>query len=203
MYPHRIRLRGPWDMTAAGQAPKRVAFPTTWAAVDLPDYVGQVTFERRFGYPGRIDAHERVWLVGHGMAIPATIDFQGERLGVVTASRFAFDVTQRLRERNLLKLTLEIVAGRAGLWDDIALEVRATAYLEDVARDGLAIRGRVAGTCDGKLEIYVLAANRTCGYSEVRAGEAFTIALEGADGPLRVELINVATVWDVVELEPP
>src|SRR5437868_4847327 len=119
MYPHRIRLRGPWEMTVAGDAPRRVSFPTTWADVGLPDFVGPVSFERRFGYPGRIDAHERVWLIGEGVAGPATFEFQGEPLGVVTADAFAFDVTQRLAERNLLKVTFEVIAGRTRLWDDI------------------------------------------------------------------------------------
>ena len=202
MYPHRIRLRGPWEMTPAGELPRRLAFPATWADANLPTFAGRVAFERRFGYPGRIDAHERVWLVGAGVVGPAEIVLQGELLGTANG-RFAFDVTALLRERNALEVSLDVAAGRVGLWDDIALEVRATAYLDGVVRVGNSIRGRVAGTCDGKLEVYVLAAGRTCGYREVTAGAEFVIELEAADGPLRVELVNVSTVWDVVELADP
>jgi len=176
-----------------------VSFPATWVDVDLPEFVGPVAFERRFGYPGRIDAHERVWLVGEGVAGPAEIVFQGEPLGVALG-RFAFEVTSRLRERNLLKVALDIVAGQTQLWDDIALEVRATAYLDAVTQEGRLIRGRIAGTCEGPLDVYVLAAGRTCGYCQSKADEAFAIECENAVGPLRVELINAATVWDVIEL---
>ena len=200
MYPHRIRLRGPWEMASAGHPPRRVAFPTTWPDVGLPDFVGPVTFERRFGYPGRIDVHERVWLIGEGVVGPMEIALLGETLGTVERGRFAFEVTNRLQERNVLKVALEIVAGRVGLWDDIALEVRATAYLDQVVQDGQFIRGRVAGTCDGPLEVYALAAGRTRGYGEVRPGEPFAIALDGSVTGMRVELIHVSTVWDVVEL---
>ena len=200
MYPHRIRLRGPWEMAAAGLPPSRVAFPTTWAAIGLSDFAGLVSFERRFGYPGRIDAHERVWLIGEGVVGPALIELQGETLDVVDNGRFAFEITQRLGERNLLKVSLDIVAGRLVLWEDIALEVRATAYLDQVVQDGLIVRGRVAGTCDGPLEVYALAEGRTRGYGEVRAGAPFEIALDGAAKDVRVELIHVSTVWDVVEL---
>ena len=189
-------------MTPAGETPRRVMFPAQWADAKLDGFVGSVAFERRFGFPGRIDAHERVWLVGQGMAGPANISLQGELLGTITSGRFAFEVTPRLRDRNLLQVTLGVDASRTDLWDDIALEVRATAYLEDVTRDGLSVRGRVTGTCEGPLEIYVLAGDRRCGYRQVAAGEAFDVEIEPADGPMRVELIQVSTVWYVVELDP-
>jgi hypothetical protein len=198
MYPHRIRLRGPWDLTLPHGEPRRVMFPATWKDVGLPDYVGSATFARRFGYPGHIDAHERVWLVGQGMAGPAEIHFQDEPLGTVSG-RFAFEVTAHLRERNMLRVTLDIVAGHTRLWDDIALEVRATAFLEDIVQEGLIVRGRIAGTSAGPLEVYALAADRTCGYCVAHAGGEFEITCDAP--PSRVELINVATVWDVLELE--
>jgi hypothetical protein len=199
MYPHRIRLRGPWEMTRAGETPRRVMFPTSWADIGLTDFAGPVDFERRFGYPGRIDAHERVWLIGEGLVGPANIALQGESLGIAT-NRFAFEVTGRLRDRNVLKISLDVAPERLGLWDNIALEVRATAYFDGISRDGKTVRGRVAGTCDGLLEVYALADGRTCGYREVMAGVPFEIALERDASSLRVELVNVSTVWDVVEL---
>ena len=71
MYPHRIRLRGPWDCEplarlAPGASdgalppPGRMTLPCRWAEGGLTDFAGRVRFRRRFGYPGRIDAHERV-----------------------------------------------------------------------------------------------------------------------------------------------
>ena len=199
MYPHRIRLRGPWDLTTTTGLSRRVLFPATWEVAGLPNYVGPVAFARRFGYPGRIDAHERVWLVGQGVSGPAEIVFQDQPLGRV-AGGFAFEVTARLRDRNLLKVSLEIIAGQTRLWDDIALEVRATAYLEGIVQDGRRIRGRIAGTSEGPLDVYVLAADRTCGYCQTKAEEEFAIECDGAATPSRIELVNAATVWDVVEL---
>lgn len=199
MYPHRIRLRGPWDVTAAG-ATRRVMLPATWAAFGLENVAGRVVCERRFGYPGRIDAHERVWLIGEGVAPPVEIRLQDEPLGVVTTDRFAFDVTSRLGDRNLVSVTFDAGPDRTGAWEDIALEVRATAYLADVAAEGRVVRGTIAGTAEGPLEIYVLAAGRSCGYGQVTAGAAFALPCDAA-GPWRVELVNVSTVWDVVECE--
>src|SRR5262245_97069 len=65
MYPHRIRLRGPWEcqpLAPDGPPPRRVTLPCRWADGGLGDFRGPVRFRRRFGYPGRLDAHERVWL---------------------------------------------------------------------------------------------------------------------------------------------
>lgn len=198
MYPHRIRLRGPWDVTAGGVT-RRVMLPAAWAAFGLDGVVGRVVCERRFGYPGRIDSHERVWLVGEGVAAPVEIGLQGETLGLVAAGAFAFDITTRLGERNLAHVAFETDARRRGAWDDIALEVRASAYLENLVAANNSIRGTIAGTADGPLEIYVLAKGRSCGYGQGMAGETFEVSCD-APGPWRVELINVSTVWDVAEV---
>src|SRR5438128_996759 len=78
MYPHHIRLRGPWEcepliravrrpdgavQTLSGPVPpaRRVRMPCHWLTGDLADFTGRVRFRRRFGYPGQIDAHARVW----------------------------------------------------------------------------------------------------------------------------------------------
>jgi len=189
-------------MTLPNEAPRRVAFPTTWLKSGAAGFVGPVLFERRFGYPGRIDAHERVWLVGEGMAGPAEISLLGP-LGLVTTDKFAFDITARLRDRNLLEIQLQATPERVALWNDIALEVRASAFLENVTTERLVVHGRVAGTSDKVLEVYALANGRTCGYSEVSAGQSFSIPIEECIGALRLELVHVSTVWDVVEIERP
>src|SRR3954451_22994743 len=143
MYPHRIRLRGPWDFDPQGPGappPGRLLFPAMWADARLGDWSGRVVFRRKFAYPGRIEASERVWLIGEGVAGPADLRLAGQTLGVVTADRFAFEVTSLLANRNLAEVELEVGPDRTRLWDDIALEVRATAYLEDVrlVREGTA-----------------------------------------------------------------
>lgn len=199
MYPHRIRLRGPWDLTIAGDE-RQLTFPATWAKAGLPESSGPVQFLRRFGYPGRIDAHERVWLIGEGVEGPADISLQGERLGTVESGKFAFEITARLRDRNVLQVDLDVSPGRVQLWDDIAMEVRATAYFSNVVRDAAVVRGTVVGSADRPLEVYAVANGRTHGYAEVHAGSEFILDVASAKGPVRVELVNVSTVWDVIEL---
>src|SRR5947209_6465306 len=106
MYPHRIRLRGPWELEPQGSSappPGRLTFPATWPDAQLGDWTGRVILRRRFGYPGRIDAHERVWLIGEGLVGPAEIRFAGQTLGNVGTASFAFEVTGLLAARNVLE----------------------------------------------------------------------------------------------------
>ncbi|HEX3316101.1 MAG TPA: hypothetical protein VHR72_14485, partial [Gemmataceae bacterium] len=63
MYPHRIRLRGPWEVIALDGRTRTVKFPIRWS-----DLGGATVARRSFGAPSRIDAHERVWLIGEGIA---------------------------------------------------------------------------------------------------------------------------------------
>lgn len=196
MYPHRIRLRGPWETTSTGTTPRRVVLPARWAELGVA--VGEMSLSRRFGYPGRIDAHERVWLIGEGLSAPATVFLHGVEIGRATPPRFRFDVTRSLRERNLVDIRLTPIGDRP--WDDVALEIRASAYLADVVRVGSAIHGRVAGEADSRLDVYALTNNRPASHANVAAGESFTLPIASDESPTRVELVHVSTVWDVVEL---
>jgi hypothetical protein len=207
MYPHRIRLRGPWDFEPQGAGappPGRLLFPAAWPDARLGDWSGRVVLRRKFGYPGRIDAHERVWLVGESVSGPAEVRLAGQALGLVTCDCFAFDVTRLLAQRNLLEIELDVGPERTRLWDDIALEVRATAYLEDIRvitdAQRRFVEGRVTGSADRPLEVYVLASGRSCGYEVVEAGKPFRVGLDDVPGDVRVELVHVSTVWYVVEL---
>src|SRR6266849_10307562 len=96
MYPHRIRLRGPWECEPLariapdehGQTgrdslppPCRMTMPCRWSEGGLENFAGRVRFRRRFGYPGRIDAHERVWLTFAGIGGTAEVWLNGQHLG--------------------------------------------------------------------------------------------------------------------------
>ncbi len=87
---------------------------------------------------------------------------------------------------------------------EVALEIRASAYLKDVRLDsadgGIRVKGTVAGICDGPLELYVLVDGHQAAYQTINAGEAFNAALTEVGEKVRVELVNVSTVWYVVEL---
>jgi hypothetical protein len=222
VYPHRIRLRGPWECEPLRRdgdgplpAPSRMTLPCRWADGGLHDFVGWVRFRRRFGYPGTIDPHERVWLTGAGISGRAALRLNGEPLAEGVAGPFAFDVTARLRSRN--ELAVEIEAGpEGGLTGEVALEVRCTAYLEQVRfesqRDerglSVTVRGRVAGTADGPLELYVLVDRRTTAYELIASpadfrliGEPVPLPQGVAKIPVRVDLVRGAEVWYTIEEE--
>jgi hypothetical protein len=179
-YPHRIRLRGPWQSEPLGDAVRR---------------------RRRFGYPGRIDADERVWLTFSGVGGRAVVSVNGQTLGSHEGPQpFEYEVTPLLAARN--QLVMEIMDGDSS--GDVALEVRRTAFLSGVraTADGerLRVSGTVAGSAERALELYVLFDGHTVHYSTVSAGAAFDVVAEGVGQLVRVELVDGASVWYVVEL---
>ena len=115
MYPHRIRLRGPWDYEPLARRPGdadlplppsgRMTMPCRWADGGLADFEGLVRFRRRFGYPGRIDAYERVWLTFDGANFRAEVTLNEYYVGVpagpvsVGFSRRRFTEYDRAGER--------------------------------------------------------------------------------------------------------
>ena len=58
----------------------------------------------------------------------------------------------------------------------------------------------MAGTCDRPLELYVLVDGRHAHYQTINVGESFKLALDEPGQTVRVELVNVSTVWYGVEL---
>jgi hypothetical protein len=184
--------------------------PGRLSDVGLHDFRGRVGFRRAFGYPGRIDEHERVWLTFTGVEGQATAALNGQALGSFTGAG-EFDVTRLLQARNGLVVEVECTGPSAGLWGEVALEVRATAFLRQV-RFGcvgpeLHASGLVVGTAERPLELYLLIQNHCQTYQQVTAadsGQLFTITAplpEVAEKtllPVRVELVHGATVWYVV-----
>jgi hypothetical protein len=214
VYPHAIRLRGPWEL--GGTPPRRVTMPCRWE--DVPS--GRAQFVRRFGYPGRIDTFERVWLVLTGLSGAASLALNGTGLGRHAGDYVEHDVTALLRERNVLAVEFESRPG-GKVWEEAGLEVRRTAFLRGVrfqvepSVDGEVIRasGLVVGTSTRPLELYLLRGNRSVGYSTAEPaeeGQPFQLASEplpqqagdGATGPCRIELVDAATVWYFVEDDP-
>jgi hypothetical protein len=231
MYPHRIRLRGPWlcepllahvpggtGAVAALPAARRVTLPARWGDAGLADFAGRVRFRRRFGYPGRIDDYERVWLTFAGLEGSADVTLNDRPLGRFkgTAGPFECAVTPLLAPRNLLDVDVEGSGAETGLWGEVALEVRRTAFLRRVrawaAPDGLHVAGEVAGFGDGVLELYAVRGRSTVAYATAAAapeGRPFHLVGEPseagvaaeADPPLvRVELVGGAVVWYAVDV---
>jgi hypothetical protein len=202
-----------------------MTMPCRWADGGLTDFRGCVRFRRRFGYPGRIDAHERVWLVFEGVVDRAEVRLNEEVLGEHAGDGpFEFEVTSRLRPRN--ELSVEVDGDeRGGLPGEVALEVRCLAFLRNLdvtatavhAGVSLDVRGELVGVDERALELYVLFDRATVGYFPVRAvrgSEPFRFTLENlplAGGPgkegktgtavVQVDLVNAATVWYTMSSE--
>jgi hypothetical protein len=203
-----------------------MTMPTRWGEGGLRGFAGRVRFRRPFGYPGRIDAEERVWLTFAGVEGVAEVRLSGHDLGQRDGALgpFEFEVTPLLQVRNELEVEVEAASDSGGLWGDVALEIRRTAYLRPVrlwaTRSGetadLHVVGEVVGTCAGPLDLYLLLDNATVGYTTVvaePAGKSFHLVAEGLDRErwqprgageaelreVRVELIYGATVWYRIE----
>jgi hypothetical protein len=227
MYPHRIRLRGPWECEPLRRGdnadqplppPRRMTMPCRWNEGGLSAFTGRVRFRRSFGYPGRIDAHERVWLTFEGVADEAEVRLNDAPLGRI-AGASEWEVTPLLRQRNELVIEVEGTAEQGGLWGEVALEVRCSAFLRDLRRSAiltggrvsLSVSGQVVGEAERPLEVYVLLNRSVAGYQIVSAspdGQAFSVraddleaaSWQGTDGgtqPARVQvdLVNGAVVW--------
>lgn len=218
MYPHRIRLRGPWECQplrrhGEGSLPSlcRMAMPCRWSEGGLPDFSGLVRFTRSFGYPGRIDSYERVWLTFAAVGGEAEVRLNGQPLGRLTGPT-EFEVTRLLRPRNELIVEIEGTAEQGGLPGEVALEVRCSAFLRDLRwnailtgeRLTLCVTGQVIGEAERPLEVYVLRDRSTVGYQVVRAaaeGQPFTIraddlpTTEAVSVPVQIDLVNGGVVW--------
>ena len=129
-----------------------------------------------------------------------------------------FDITTLLRPRNILRVDIESSTPSGGLWGEVSLEVRATAYLSDLhfsrEADQVTAHGVVLGESSRPLDLYLFARGNFLSHMMVEAGpEGRRFALSGTlpDAPrsaaihVRVELVDAATIWYVVKgvLEPP
>ncbi len=221
MYPHPIRLRGPWQCEVladpAGQARqsapvRQVAMPARWDALGLGEIQGRVRFLRRFGYPGQIDDDERVWLTLAGLAGPCAVWVNGTLLAETDTAPdwLEWDVTALLRPRNELRLERGIGPAAAQPWTEAALEVRCLAFLRGVqveairGEDGLEleVRGEVVGAADRPLDLYVILDRLQAGYERVQPrpeGQPFLLRCrelppQGARC-VQIDLVKGATVW--------
>src|SRR5262249_50826148 len=151
-----IRLRGPWKCEPMarlsripnGQVisdstnlppPFTATIPNRWQDAGLPDFAGRVCFKRNFGYPGRIDATERVWLALDRVVGSCSLFLNAQALASSPSppDHWEFEVTDLLRRRNELVITLEDLEGQGGLTGEVAIEVRLTAFLKDVKAERL------------------------------------------------------------------
>jgi hypothetical protein len=196
--------------------PFRMTMPCRWSEGGLPDFSGRVRFRRSFGYPGRIDTHERVWLTFAGIGGEAEVRLNEHLLGRIAWTGetpvppdIEFEVTSLLRPRNELVIEIEGTSEHGGLWGEVALEIRCTALLRDLRsfvtlkedNVDLCVRGRVVGEAERPLELYLLRDRSVVGYQVVTAlpdGQPFEIRasdLPPGNLPVQVDLVNGAVIW--------
>src|ERR1700722_17883699 len=129
MYPHRIRLLGPWDyevLPDAKVSPEpplrgRVTMPSDIASAGLPGFSGSLRFSRRFGMPRSRDSEEHYWLVFDAPADSLAVVLNERPLGKLAGSgKFSFEVTGSLLERNLIEVTVHATKDRDGLIGETA-----------------------------------------------------------------------------------
>ena len=207
MYPHPIRLRGPWEYEPlAGDArPGRIHAPSPF-----PAFAGRVRLLRRFGYPGTLDADERVWLRLPPLPAGSEVVVNGTAL---EGGAREYEITALLRPRNELRIDLDI-GPESPIWEGAALEVRAVAYLEGVevvrTPGQVGLRGVVRGTVESVLELYLIADRRPLGYATVAPGGETRFELlvperheDGAEvRNLRLDLVRGAVIWYTYEIDP-
>lgn len=128
IYPHRIRLRGPWELellaryVAAGQGvaaaaevaeglppATRVDVPGDWGRLLGAEFRGRVRYRRAFHAPP-LSEGEAVWLVVDGVDALGSAALNGEPLGPIPgyAAPAQFDITQRVRPYNLLAIEVKM-----------------------------------------------------------------------------------------------
>ena len=132
MFPHRIRLRGPWEATpltatrldAEGRvhevdAPLPPAgpmvMPCRWRQAGWGDFSGRARFARRFQWVKPLQAQERLWLGCLGADTFARFVLNDELLGEQDDpfGPVAFDITHRVQSRNGLVVEVDCPADPA------------------------------------------------------------------------------------------
>jgi hypothetical protein len=105
-----------------------------------------------------------------------------------------------------LQVTIDADSERGGLWGEVAMEVRCSAYLRDVhalrqADGSVEVTGVVAGVAQAGLELYGLVDGAHAHYQLIAArpeGTPFRFVAAPRTEPIhhvRVELVNVSTIW--------
>lgn len=216
MYPHRIRLRGPWEAKFAssdGQSEeKRLNFPSTWAALPQ-DLNGPVRLVRNFGRPRELDENEHVWLTWSGVTATASLQFNSDLLGNAISHSGSVEVTSHIRERNELIVEFGSPGSPGAGFGDFALEVRGPVYIEGArfVPEGSSVEGAVRGELVKNLELYLLMFGLTVHRQLIEllpSGMAFSIPCPRPTAvpktrefpPIRLELIEGSNLWWRVDL---
>lgn len=133
MYPHRIRLRGPWTCEPLARTVLRVdgrveeepgALPVPvdyrppgdWGAALGPNFRGRVRFRRHFNRPSGLEPHEQVWLKTNGVDPAGIVSLNGQELGWAgfLPPPAEFHLTPLLADRNELVFVIDLPRVESG-----------------------------------------------------------------------------------------
>ncbi len=199
-YPHRIRLRGPWECGS-----RRVIMPCRGDQLGVS---GGVQLARSFGYPGRLDEFEHVWLTFTGVSATADIAVNDHMLATGQSGSFEHEITPLLGPRNRLEMTLTNVPA-GPLWEEVALEIRRAAFLRagahQVGPDQVEVRGVVIGPAGTALELYAQVGGRHAHYQVIEPEPGgrpfeFTLMVDPGCASVALDLVQVATSWYAIEV---
>jgi hypothetical protein len=117
MYPHVIRLRGPWECVPADapeSEPARVTPPCDVREALGAEFRGRVHLRRSFHAPVALVANEALWLAIDSVGGPTRVTLDGALLGEIAPGRdvvWEWDITARQQTRMLLEI--EVTVGEA------------------------------------------------------------------------------------------
>lgn len=197
MYPHFIRLRGPWETVDDAGQKRRIHMPGDWHTIAAQ----QRHLSRKFGLPRLLDADESVILVCNFVGLTECA-LNGSSLAAshVAKDAIEFEITKLLQPRNEVIMTWSASTEPP----EVALEIRGPVFLRDVhpTADGWA--GQVIGESRKHLEVHLLAQGRAVARVPVQANRPFVVNRpevmpEGAYNPQAppwsLELIEMANRW--------
>jgi len=133
MYPHVIRLRGPWEcrvISAEGSEGDavRVTPPCNVRDVRGADFRGRVQFVRSFHAPVALVANEALWLVVENVGGPARVMLNDAPLGEIAPGGGAWECDITARQQPRMQLVIEMSvgdeSGTAPTLGAVRLEVR-------------------------------------------------------------------------------
>lgn len=131
MEPHRIHLKGPWDVTGPwpdpGEPTRSVAMPKSWQDLFGPTE-GTATFARWFHCPTNLVSEDAIAIALTGVTGTGQAWLNDDRLGEfppwATEVRLPVRLEQ-LRHRNRLRIELTWTGGDepGGLYAPVAIEI--------------------------------------------------------------------------------
>lgn len=180
----------------------RVELPSDWDSTLGPNFHGRVLLRRRFGVPGQLDPHERVWLLVDLPGAGAQFRINGHQINASPETQLfhQFDVTDRLQSRNELELEIrrdavsrsgqqEIGSAEPRRFPDVRLEIRSSHFVDRLSVEVCAtesdcklhLSGRVVGDASDDLALVVTLAGRELAYQQLDANPWFVVTA-AADG---------------------